>query len=183
LKNTRELPSIDFLNECFYIDDNFHIYWKHRPLHHFKSKSSYTTWNKRFEGLCAETKIMIGGKYVKRVCIADIRYYSHRIIYKIMVGDIQSGYEIDHINLDRIDNNIANLRQCEAYQNCQNKSVYKNNKSGVKGVGWHNASKKWYGRICSNKKSVFKTFETKDDAESWIMNERDKKHGEFARTN
>jgi len=34
----------------------------------------------------------------------------HRLVYETFVGKIQSGYEIDHIDLDKHNNNLSNLR-------------------------------------------------------------------------
>jgi hypothetical protein len=47
------------------------------------------------------------------------RYWlrAHRIIYETLVGEIPKGYEIDHINGDRHDNNINNLRIVTHSQN------------------------------------------------------------------
>ena len=54
---------------------------------------------------------------------------------------------VDHIDNDKSNNQIANLRWATHSQNCQNKSMMSNNTSGVKGVVWHKASKKWRARI------------------------------------
>ena len=47
------------------------------------------------------------------------RYWlrAHRIIYQTLIGDIPDGYEIDHINANRKDNSINNLRIVTHSQN------------------------------------------------------------------
>ena len=54
---------------------------------------------------------------------------------------------VDHINNDKTNNNISNLRWATYVQNGMNKSMSKNNKSGVKGVHWNKRAKKWLSQI------------------------------------
>lgn len=49
--------------------------------------------------------------------------------------------EIDHINLDKSDDRINNLREVTRAQNQQNRALHKNNKTGYKGV--REIKKKW----------------------------------------
>lgn len=57
--------------------------------------------------------------------------------------------EIDHINHDRSDNRIENLRLVTGGENKKNQSIRKRNKSGFTGVGWHSKAKKWRAEIKS----------------------------------
>ncbi len=54
---------------------------------------------------------------------------------------------VDHIDNDKSNNKISNLRWETYSQNSQNKSMMSNNTSGVKGVEWHKALHKWRSRI------------------------------------
>lgn len=69
----------------------------------------------------------------------------HRLIYLLVNGYLPK--EIDHINGDRLDNSLANLREVTRSQNQYNKSMCRNNTSGFRGVSWHNKSKAWSVRI------------------------------------
>jgi hypothetical protein len=64
----------------------------------------------------------------------------------------------DHINGIKTDNRIENLREVTAFQNAQNKPIYKTNsglpRSGFKGVHWVVASKKWRAAIGHNNKTI-----------------------------
>lgn len=58
----------------------------------------------------------------------------HRMAWIYVYGNIPYGYEIDHINHDRSDNRISNLRAVEQAENKRNCSLSSNNKSGFNGV-------------------------------------------------
>ena len=58
--------------------------------------------------------------------------------------------QIDHINLDKLDNRIVNLREATAAQNFANREAYTNNTSGFKGV--RKKGRKWEARIGFNGK-------------------------------
>lgn len=57
----------------------------------------------------------------------------HRIIWLYMYGALPFG-EIDHINHDRTDNRLCNLREVTHHVNMQNKPQYVNNSTGTTGV-------------------------------------------------
>ena len=62
--------------------------------------------------------------------------------------------EVDHINGNRLDNRKSNLRIVTRQENMYNKSEYKNNTSGVKGVKWNKDRQKWQVQINHNKKRI-----------------------------
>lgn len=73
--------------------------------------------------------------------------FIHRI-----VSDAPSGMVVDHINHDTLNNTDDNLRVITNYDNGQNrKGAQSNSKSGVRGVSWHKAAKKWCVQISVNK--------------------------------
>jgi len=51
--------------------------------------------------------------------------------------DCPDGLYVDHINRDRTDNRISNLRICSRRENSYNRSIGRNNTSGFKGVFKH----------------------------------------------
>lgn len=69
-----------------------------------------------------------------RVRIDKVSYQVHRLIYEHFFGNIPDGMVIDHIDRDRSNNRLSNLRLLSLSMNGRNKSKYKNNKSGVTGV-------------------------------------------------
>ncbi|WP_447875836.1 HNH endonuclease [Serratia fonticola] len=115
-----------------------------------------------------------------RVSISGKPKYGHVLAWELFHGHPARG-EIDHINGNKIDNRIENLRECSASQNCQNKKIRTDNKSGVKGVSWNTARRKWSVRLTVNKKVIFLGFfSSLDDAKKEISKCRDLYHGEFA---
>lgn len=62
--------------------------------------------------------------------------------------------DVDHINGDREDNRIANLRLASRSENNANCSVRSHSKSGVKGVRWHRGNGMWQARLTRNGKEV-----------------------------
>ena len=59
---------------------------------------------------------------------------SHRVAWAIAYG-MWPTHQIDHINMDRTDNRLCNLREATNAQNSHNRKAQSNNKStGVKGV-------------------------------------------------
>lgn len=60
------------------------------------------------------------------------------------------GMQVDHINGDTLDNRKCNLRPCTRLQNQYNRSLYKNNKSGYKGVSFIRRQKKYQATLKIN---------------------------------
>ena len=68
------------------------------------------------------------------VKLKGVRHYAHRYIWALFNGPILKGLQIDHINGDKGDNRIENLRMVTQQVNQRNRTKNKNNKSGTTGV-------------------------------------------------
>lgn len=67
-------------------------------------------------------------------------------LHQVLV-ECPKGMEIDHINLDTLDNRRCNLRVCTHQQNQINQPLQRNNSSGVSGVSYYPPRRKFRARI------------------------------------
>jgi hypothetical protein len=104
-------------------------------------------------------------------------FWLHRVI-----TEAPDELEVDHQNLDRLDNRRSNLRKCTHSQNNTNKKRQSNNSSGFKGVSWHNQDELWRARINVNGKAVLLgLFSNLEDAARAYAEAALRLHGEYAR--
>jgi hypothetical protein len=81
------------------------------------------------------------------VSLDGYRYLAHRLAWLYVRGEWPAE-QIDHINCDRTDNRIANLRAVSPRVNSENRrSAQSQNLVGLRGVSWHDHCKKWRARI------------------------------------
>ena len=71
----------------------------------------------------------------------------HRLVAETFLDNPDNKKCVDHIDNDRSNNNVINLRFATHSQNNQNESLSSNNTSGHKGVLFEPCSKTWQARI------------------------------------
>lgn len=141
LGRIKKLPSKDYLNECFTFNKEGYLLWKVRPESHFADKHIHAGMNKKYAGTKAGCD-MGNGYYA--VSVNSERYKLHRIIYHMMIADVNGITHIDHKNGNPSDNRLDNLRTANASQNAVNFKGYRgDSKSLARGVSWNAANKKW----------------------------------------
>lgn len=92
------------------------------------------------------------------------RYMAHRLAWLYEYGVMPAG-QIDHVNRNKADNRIANLRVVDSAENRHNCEKQANNTSGVKGVYWHKKTKKWQANIMVRGRRIpLGYFESHNDA-------------------
>ena len=94
-----------------------------------------------------------GGDGYLQIRVQSRKYKAHRLAWLHVYG-VWPEDQLDHINRNRSDNRISNLRAVTNKQNHQNKSKPSNNTSGHSGVRWHKKSSKWRAQITHNKKHI-----------------------------
>jgi hypothetical protein len=72
----------------------------------------------------------------------------HRVVYELARGAIPAGLQIDHIDGDKTNNFLSNLRVVTNQQNQWNQTK-------AKGYCWHKQNKKWMAYIKLNGKNKF----------------------------
>lgn len=136
---------------------------------------------KRFSrGGRAEFSGRVDHKGYLRTQVCGFPVLCHRLAWLMHYGEWPDG-EIDHVNGNRQDNRITNLRVCSHPQNNHNQPLRRTNTSGVKGVHFNKKAKKWHAQICLNYKiHHVGLFDELCDAEAAIKAFREELHGEFA---
>ena len=155
----------NILHEMFEYRDGA-LYWKKRK------------WADKKVGKRAGWLHPEGYRFVHVKNMGHVR--EHRVIFMMHHGYLPK--QVDHINGIKDDNRIENLRAADNFGNSQNAKRLSTNTSGVKGVCFDKAAKKWKARIfIDGKRKTVGCYENLSDAEIAIRKIREQSHGEFAR--
>ena len=106
---------------------------------------------------------------------------AHRIVWVLHNGPIPQGMQIDHIDGDRTNNDVRNLRLASVSQNLQNQKCSVRSTSGVKGLRWAKSSQLWEGSVQYAGRRVYHTSADRGAVERWLVETRVRLHGQFAR--
>lgn len=113
------------------------------------------------------------------ICINNKQYLAHRLAWLYISGEMPKN-NIDHIDNNKINNKINNLREATKSQNEFNTKLRNNNSSGFKGVCLDKRKNLWYSSSCINNKRTFLgCFKTAQLASVAYINFTKKHHGEF----
>lgn len=139
------LPPPELLRQLLrYEPETGKLFWRERPIEMFNSNRDWKWWNGRFAGKDAFTAVRNDGYLVGT--IMGHFYRAHRVIWVIVTGSWPKD-QIDHEDHDRANNRWGNLREVSNIENLRNKSLHRNNASGVVGVYWDRARRKWRAGI------------------------------------
>ncbi len=107
-----------------------------------------------------------------------LRPLYHRAVWAVVRGEIPANMEIDHINGDRSDNHIENLRIVTTKGNQQNRRVAQSNsKTGVLGVCFEARTGRYTASIvASGKKTHIGTFPTAQEAHNAYIEAKRRLH-------
>ncbi len=138
-----ELPDLEYLRQALdYNPATGKFTWLTRPVEQFASAQAANSCNSRTAGKEAFTAFAETHGYVGR--IGGQQYVAHRIAFYMGTGQRPEG-EIDHINGDRRDNRLANLRSVSHAINARNRARNRNSKHPAHGV-YHRGSR-WVAQI------------------------------------
>lgn len=115
-----------------------------KELLHYDPDTGIFTWIKKSspKTLIGSTAGSLSREGYWRIMIDGKSYKTHRLAWLYVYGEFPNNI-LDHINRDKADNRISNLRIVTFSENNQNSKIYKNNTSGITGVYWHRTRQKW----------------------------------------
>jgi hypothetical protein len=117
------------------------------------------------------------------VTVDGITYPAHRLAWLHAYGEWPpDGMDIDHVNGDRSDNRLRNLRVATRTQNNANARRRVDDASGFKGVYLCRASGKWIASIRkAGKLTYLGRYQTPEEAHAAYLGAASRVFGEFAR--
>ena len=156
-KNGERIQNIEYLKECFGLTEDNVLYLKQRPKYHFRSYNAWERYNATVENKTELDidAVNIGGYKVIR--LNSISYVLHRVKYQLFLDRLLDDSElVDHIDRNKTNNSIDNLRVVDASVNAQNRSLLSTNKtSKFKGVHWDKDKQKWVAKIKYKSKTIY----------------------------
>jgi hypothetical protein len=153
-----------------------------RSLFEYNAETGALTWK-----VSRGNRIKIGdavrnidSKGYLRVTIGQRQYRAHRIVWLYVNGKFPAGH-LDHVNCDRTDNRLANLRECDAQQNVANRRLNKNNTTGFKGVSLVTGGSSYMAGITYNRRRIhLGCFPTAEEAHAAYVAAAAKLFGDYA---
>lgn len=115
----------------------------------------------------------------RKVQLGGVGTYAHRLAFYLATGELSE--TVDHVNGDRTDNRLVNLRAAKFSENARNMAVRSDNKSGHPGVSWCRKSRLWYAYIALDGRSYsLGRYARIEDAVSARRAAEKRYHGDFA---
>lgn len=112
--------------------------------------------------------------------VSKRKVLAHRMAWLWVYGYLPNA-EIDHINGNKADNRISNLRIASRCENQMNVAITVANTSGIKGVCYNKLASKWQAYIqANNKRHYLGLFSSKENAAEAYRVAEKQLHGEFA---
>lgn len=131
---------------------------------------------------CVAGRIDSGG--YRQIAIDNLRYNAARLAWFYVNGAWPSDL-VDHINGNRDDNRIENLRECCHAENAKNRKMRCDNGTGFKGVTQQDYKGKasFRATIQSNGEQIhLGMFDTAEEAHAAYAAASQRHHGEFGRS-
>ena len=150
----------------------------------YDEKSGNLTWRMRRGPVRAGHVVKtVGGDGYFAVALYGKQYRVHRVAWLLHYGSWPEG-DIDHINGDKVDNRIENLRVCDDERNQWNVGS-RGGVSKYKGVDWHKKTGRWRARIRVGKSRRIELgyYRTQEEAAAAYDRAADQYHEDFAKKN
>lgn len=161
IKAKNDLPVSEIFRLLRY--DGETLMWNDRRRSDFISDCSFNRWHSLYANKPAGSKTS-KGYLMFSVTLSGKKYYmlNHRAIWVLSYGSYPE-INIDHINHNKTDNRLCNLRLVDSVGNGRNVGINRNNGSGFNGVSFNKNSGRFVAYLNVNKKrkhlGTFDTFE------------------------
>lgn len=117
----------------------------------------------------------------RNINVLGKKYKAHRLAWLYVYGEWPVS-QIDHINGQRDDNRISNLRVATRSQNQANQGLRADNRTGFKGISLNRQTNRWFARIKhQNKTRYLGHFDTPEEAHAAYSDMAHRLNGDFAR--
>ena len=156
--------TVDLLNElCTYDKETGKLYWK--------AARQGVTVGKEAGALDKNGYSILRINYK--------RYRTHRVVFLMHKGYLP--VVLDHIDGDRANNRLDNLRPASLHQNQYNRKLNNNNKTGFKGVSYNAKQKMFIAAINHQGQRIsLGSYNTPEEADKVVRAAREELHGNFA---
>jgi len=135
-----------------YDSETGELFWLHRPPDLFAARirpGGAASWNTKYSN--RPVALHLSGKGYYKIKVFGKFYSAHRVIFALAHRRWPL-LAIDHIDGNRLNNCLYNLREATYFDNARNATKPRNNTSGVVGVFWHKVKKCWAASIRENGK-------------------------------
>jgi hypothetical protein len=121
------------------------------------SVSNYGNVRNNTTGKILKRSINSNGYYGVKLCKDGkaINFKIHRLIANAFIPNPDDKPCVDHIDNNKVNNNLVNLRWCSISENNFNMSLSSKNKSGFKGVRFDKMANRWISEIGFFGKTIF----------------------------
>jgi len=142
----KQLPDVETLRKLLDYDPETGILtWKARPVEMFSKAGIGREWNNRYAGKAAGNEIGYQKGYLAFTALGS-HLLAHRVAWALHYSEWPADH-MDHINGNKADNRIENLRVVTVRENCMNRPRRKDNSSGHTGVYWVANENRWMAQI------------------------------------
>jgi hypothetical protein len=119
------------------------LFWRERPREMFPTGRAHSIWNARYAGKQAFTAKDRDGYF--QGSFLGQRLRTHRVVWALTHGEWPD--VVDHIDGDRANNRISNLRNVSKAENARNMGMRDGSTSGRIGVCWIASRQRWQASV------------------------------------
>lgn len=156
MKSTVSFEASYLRDRFTYNPDTGVLLWKVKAVNSWRD----TAWNTRYSGQEAGR---VGSDGYRVIYLDGRAVKAHRVAWAIQTR-VWPAATIDHMDGDKSNNKLSNLRLCSNKENSRNAKQYSSNKTGQMGVCWNKDRNKWVAYISKDFLGHFDDWESAVEA-------------------